>query len=184
MRRLIPLWIILGVTAVSVMVAPLSSAAPIGSQACNLRGSWVANTAETARYIGALNPTTTQIQVTSGALSATFDSGRLTVGAIGLKLTGRKGATRLKQEIDIEAVAPYRVAGSRLALGRGTYKLVYISSVITTSNGATVAVDLPNISTATPPSSVPYSCTPGTLRLRVSAGARGGVTLTMRRDRG
>lgn len=181
MRRLLPLSLLL---AAAVILAPLSSAAPARSQACNLHGSWVASTAETSRYVSALNPTTTDIRVTSGALSATFDRGRLTVGSLGLKLTGRKGATRLKQEIDIEAVAPYRVEGSRLALGRGTYKLIYISSVITTSSGVTVDVDLPNTHTSTPPHSVPYSCTPSALRLRVAVGASGGVTLNMRRDRG
>ena len=167
----------------AVVSAPLSSAASARADACNLRGSWVASTAETTRYVQAINPTTTEIRVTSGALSATFADGRLTVGSIGLKLKGRKGRATIKQEIDIEAVAPYRVAGSRLALGRGTYKLIYISNVIKTSSGVTVNANLPNVNTPTPPSTVAYSCTPSTLRLHVAAGASG-VTLTLRRDRG
>ncbi len=35
-------------------------------------------------------------------MSATFDGGSFTFGSLGLKLKGRKGATRIKQEIDIE----------------------------------------------------------------------------------
>lgn len=165
-----------------VSFAPLSSAAPAGAQACNLRGSWVASNAETNRYLAAINPTTTRIRATSGALSATFTRGTLTVGSIGLQLSGRNSGTRIEQELDIAAVAPYSARGSRLELGRGTYKLVYIRSIIVTSSGTTVPVDLPPQRTATPPSTIPYSCTPSTLRLRVAAGA-GGVMVTFRRDR-
>jgi hypothetical protein len=182
LRSRTSLLLVLAVAIGAVSVAPLSSASTNAAQACNLRGSWVASTAETNRYLRAINPTTTDIRVTSGALSATFHRGTLTVGSLGLRLTGRNSTSRLEQEIDIQAVAPYRVNGGRLALGRGTYKLVYISTVVITSSGITVPVDLPNQRRATPPSSVPYSCTPSTLRLRVAAGA-GGVTLTFRRDR-
>jgi hypothetical protein len=160
---------------------PFSSASSTVPQACNLRGSWVASNAETNRFLSAINPTATSIRATSGALSATFHRGTLTVGSIGLQLVGRKGATKIEQELDIAAVAPYRVSGSRLLLGRGTYKLVYIRSVITTSSGTVVPVNLPPQRRATPPSTLPYSCTPGSLRLRVAAGA-GGVVVTFRRD--
>lgn len=161
-----------------------SSAATVATEACNLRGSWVANTAESTRYMRALNPTTTTITVTSGALSATFDRGSFTFGSLGLKLKGRKGATRIKQEIDIEAVAPYSAAAGRISLGRGTYKLRYISNVITTSNGVTVPVRLPSTSIATPRGGAGYTCTPNTLHLRVPLGGDRGVVLTLQRDRG
>jgi hypothetical protein len=181
LRSRVPLALLAAAIGAALLV-PLSTASSGATTACNLRGSWVASTAETNRYLRAINPTTTEIRATSGALSATFGRGTLTVGSLGLRLTGRKGATTIKQEIDIAAVAPYRVAGSRLALGRGTYKLVYVSSVVVTSRGTVVPLDLPPQRRATPPSSVAYSCTPSTLRLRVAAGAAG-VPITFRRDR-
>ncbi|HET9243626.1 MAG TPA: hypothetical protein VFN99_09280 [Gaiella sp.] len=182
-RSCSPLGLLLVVAIGAAAFVPVSSAGSVAGQACNLRGSWVASTAETNRYLRAINPTTTDVRATSGALSATFDRATLTVGSLGLRLTGRKGATTIKQELDVAAVAPYRVNGGRLALGRGTYKLVYVRSVVITSSGVTVPLDLPAQRRATPPSSVAYSCTPGTLRLRVAAAA-GGVTVAFRRDRG
>lgn len=181
LRSRVPLALLAGAIGAALLV-PLSSAAPETTSACNLRGSWVASAAETNRYLRAINPTTTDIRATSGALSATFGRGTLTVGSLGLRLTGRTGSTTIKQEVDIAAVAPYRVNGSRLALGRGTYKLVYVSSVVVTSSGTVLPLDLPPQRRATPPSSVAYSCTPSTLRLRVAAGVDG-VQITFRRDR-
>ena len=170
-------------TLLAALLASSSTAAPSGAQACNLRGSWVASTAETNRYLRAINPTTTAITVQSGALSATFDRGTFTFGSLGLKLEGRKGQTRLEEEIDIEAVAPYRAAAGQLSLGRGTYKLRYVSVVITTSSGTSTSVRLSNQSVSTTPSAVPYTCTPSALRLRVPVATGGGVTLNLRRDR-
>ena len=183
LRSRAPLVLLIAAALSAVSFVPISAATSNGPEACNLRGSWVASRAETNRYLRAINPTTTDIRVTSGALSATFARGTLTVGSVGLRLIGRNSTSRLEQELDIQAAAPYRVDGARLALGRGTYKLVYISTVVTTSSGVVVPVDLPNQRRATPPTSVPYSCTPSTLRLRVAAGADG-VQLTFRRDRG
>lgn len=181
-RSSLALVLLAGLAAAGLGVSS-AAAEPAASEACNLRGSWIASTAETNRYMQRLNPTTTAITVTSGALSATFDRGTFTFGSLGLKLKGRKGATKIKEEIDLEAVAPYRVAAGRLTLGRGTYKLRYISVVITTSSGVTTPVRLPSQSVATPGNAVPYSCTPSVLRLQVPVGASG-VTLTMQRDRG
>ena len=124
--------------AAIVGVLPVSptAAAPVNATACNLRGSWVANNAETARYVAAINPTTTAITITSGALSATFNSGRLTFGSIGLHLKGVKGSASIKQELDILTKAPYTTAPGQLRLGPGSFKITYISTVIKTSNGA------------------------------------------------
>lgn len=180
-------WLLLALFAALSACLPVSgsSAAPGAAAACSLPGSWVASTAETNRYMQALNPTTTAITVTSGALSATFDRGTFTFGSLGLKLKGRKGAISIKEELDIEAVAPYTAAAGRISLGRGTYKLRYISVVITTSSGTTVPVRLPSTSTATPRGAAAYTCTPSTLRLRVPLGGGDrGVTLTLQRDRG
>ncbi len=183
MRRASILISLLATALGFTLAAQSAGASPASTLACNLRGSWVASTAETDRYLAAINPTATAIHATSGALSASFVRGTLTVGSLGLQLSGRNGATTIDQEIDIAAVAPYRVSGSRLALGKGTFKLVYIRSVIVTSRGITVPVRLPPQRVRTPPSSVAYSCTPRELRLRVAAGASG-VTVTFRRDRG
>ena len=171
--------------ALAGLVAALSVspayAAPAASTSCNLRGSWVANTAETARYVAAINPTTTAITITSGALSATFDRGTFTFGSIGLHLKGRKGGATIKQELDIQTVAPYTTVPGRLVLAAGSFKITYISTVIKTSTGVTVPVRLPNVGNRFPRTSLAYTCTPSVLRLHVPAGAAG-VTLTMRRD--
>ncbi len=162
-----------------------AAAAPLAGQSCNLRGSWVASTAEANRYFQEINPTTTGIKVQSGALSANFAGGKFTFGSLGLKLKGRKGATTIRQEIDMQAVAPYTVHGSQLRLGPGSYKLRYISVVVNTSSGSTIPLRLPNTGVRTAARSFPYSCTQNTLRLRVLAGATGvAVTLTLQRDRG
>jgi hypothetical protein len=174
---------------VSIFVAALvagaaahsnASAAPTSAQACRLGGSWVANRAETARYVAAINPTTTAITITSGALSATFNSGTFTFGSIGLELKGRKGAATIKQELDIQSVAPYTAGASAIALRPGNFKITYISTVIKTSSGVTVPVRLPNLANRSARGSLPYSCTPRVLHLRVPAGG-GNVTLTLRK---
>ncbi len=166
----------------TLVLVPFSAASPSSAQACNLRGSWVANTAVTNQYFQALNPTTGDIHVTSGALSATFARGRFSLGSIGLHLVGTKGQTTIKEEIDLQSEAPYTVRGTSIVLGRGTYKLVYINVVLTT-HGKSKQVNLPTHALSTPGHSLSYSCTPNVLQLHVPVGART-VTLTMRRDRG
>jgi hypothetical protein len=159
-----------------------SRAAPSEPQACNLRGSWVAGTAEANRYMSALSPGATEIRLTSGALTATFTRTTFTLGGVGLHLVGKLGGTTIKEEVDIEGVAPYRVRGSRLALGRGTYKVNYVHATITVQ-GRTKPLRLPSSSVATPGSSVPYSCTPRVLHLTVAPGGTGrGVSLAMQRE--
>ena len=81
-----PIVLALALAAI-VGVLPVSptSAAPANATSCNLHGSWVANNAETARYVAAINPTTSAITVTSGALSATFTGGD--------SRSGRSGST-------------------------------------------------------------------------------------------
>ena len=158
-----------------------AAAAPASGQACRLGGSWVANRAETARYVAAINPTTTAITITSGALSATFHSGTFTFGSIGLELEGRKGAATIKQELDIQSVAPYTARARVIALRPGSFKITYISTVIKTSSGVTVPVRLPNLANRSGRGLLPYSCTPRVLHLRVPAGA-GTVTLTLRKS--
>jgi len=179
-----PIVLALALAAI-VGVLPVSptAAAPVNATSCNLHGSWVANNAETARYVAAINPTTTAITITSGALSATFNSGRFTFGSIGLHLKGVKGGALIKQELDILTKAPYTTAPGQLRLGPGSFKITYISTVIKTSNGVTVPVRLPNAGSRSPRMSLAYSCTPSVLHLHVPAGARG-VTLTLRRDHG
>ncbi len=157
-----------------------ASAAPSRAETCGLGGSWVANQAETARYVAAINPTTTAITITSGALSATFHRGTFTFGSIGLKLKGRKGGATIKQELDIQSVAPYTAQASVIALRPGSFKITYISTVIKTSSGVTVPVRLPNLANRSGRGSLPYSCTARVLHLRVPAGA-GNVTLTLRK---
>ena len=131
----------------------------------------------------ALNPTTTRITVTRGALSATFDRGTFTFGGIGLELMGRKGRTSIKEQVDMEAVAPYRSRGGRIALGEGSYKLQYVSVVLVLAGGISTPVRLPNQSVDTPAQTVPYTCTGRTLRLHVPTPAGGAVTLTLRAER-
>jgi hypothetical protein len=182
MRRSHVTSIVLALAAALVAAfAPFGAATPLRAQACNLRGSWVANNAETQRYVQAINPTTGNIEVTSGALSATFDHGRFHFGSLGLHLVGTKGQTTIKEEIDIEASAPYHVVGRNLALGAGTFKLTYIDVILIT-HGRQAIVHLPNQSTATPRQTLAYSCTPSALHLHVAAGAAG-VTLTLHRER-
>jgi hypothetical protein len=166
----------------ALAVSP-TSAAPAATTSCNLSGSWVANNAETARYVAAINPTTTAISITSGALSATFDHGQFAFGSIGLHLKGSKGGATIKQELDIQTTAPYTTRAGQLRLGPGSFKITYISTVIKTSSGTTVPVRLPNIGNRAPRMSLAYTCTPSLLHLHVPAGAAG-VTLTLRRDRG
>lgn len=179
-----PLVLALAFAAVlgALSVSPTSAATTTGTS-CNLGGSWVASTAETARYVAAINPTTTAITITSGALSATFDRGKFTFGSIGLHLKGRKGAATIKQELDIQTAAPYTTRAGQLRLGPGSFKITYISTVIKTSSGTTVPVRLPAVANRSPRMSLAYTCTPSALHLHVPAGAAG-VTLTLRRDHG
>ncbi len=169
---------------VACFTAEFASATPVVGAACNLRGSWVASTAEANRYLRAANPTASSVTVTSGALSATFNRGVLTFGSLGLKLKVVTPGARLKQELTIESVAPYTASARRLTFGRGTYKLRYISAVVTTSSGITVPLRLPGASANVPASSTTYTCTPNLLNLRVPLANGRGVTLALRRDRG
>ncbi len=171
---------ILAAVVGALSVSP-THAAPAAATSCNLNGSWVANNAETARYVAAINPTTTAITITSGALSATFNRGTFTFGSIGLKLKGRKGGASIKQELDIQSVAPYTARARQIALGPGSFKITYISTVIKTSSGVTVPVRLPNLANRSPRGSLAYTCTASVLHLHVPAGAAG-VTLTLRRS--
>ena len=180
--RIVQLISTTAVAALALGVAS-SSADPTSTQACNLRGSWVASAQEANRYMQALNPTSTAIALTSGSLTATFTRTTFTFGGVGLHLTGQLGRSMLREEVDIDASAPYRVRGSRLALGKGTYKIVYVNAKLT-QNGRTTTLRLPNSSIATPPSSLPYSCTPSVLRLTITPGGTGSrVTLPLRRER-
>jgi hypothetical protein len=179
----------LAAIAVASLVAVLagsvasSHAEPSAPQACNLRGSWVASTSEASRYMAALNPTSSTIELASGSLTATFTRTTFTFGGLSLHLVGKLGRSTLREVVDIEAEAPYHVRGSHVDLGNGTYKIVYISAKLT-RNGRTTTLRLPNSSIATPPSAVPYSCTPRVLHLQVSPGDTGhGVTLALRRTR-
>ena len=112
MRRSMLVFALAASVIAVVALAPVSAASTSSGQACNLRGSWVANTAVTSQYFQALNPTTGDIRVTSGALSATFDRGRFSLGSIGLHLVGTKGQTTIKEEIDLQSEAPYTVRGT------------------------------------------------------------------------
>ena len=176
----------IAVAALAVVLGGLvssSRAEPTRPQACNLRGSWVAGTQEASRYMAALSPGAADIRLTSGALTATFTRTTFTLGGLGLHLVGKLGGTTIKEEVDIEGVSPYRVHGSRLGLGRGSYKVHYVRATITVQ-GRTKPLRLPNSSIATPPSSVPYSCTPRVLQLAVApGGVGGGVSLALRRER-
>ena len=104
-----------------------------------------------------------------------------TFGGIGLKLVGQKGHTTIKEEIDLGATAPYTVHGNTIHLGPGSYKLIHVSTTLTT-NGKTASVRLPNTHVATPGNDVGYNCTPRVLHLEVAAGASS-VTLTLARSR-
>ena len=172
------------VALVASSIAVSASATPVVGVACNLRGSWVASTAEANRYLRAANPTASSVTVTSGALSATFSRGLLTFGSLGLKLKVVTPGARLKQELTIESIAPYTASSRRLSFGRGTYKLRYISAVVTTSSGITVPLRLPGASANVPASSTAYTCTPSVLHLRVPLAGGRGVTPALRRDRG
>jgi len=164
-------------------VVTSSRAQPTDAQACTLRGSWVANTAEADRYMQALNPTSSEIRLTQGSLSATFTRTTFTLGGLSLGLVGKLGQSTLREVVDIEATAPYRVRGNRISLGRGTYKIHYVSAKLT-QRGRTTALRLPNSAIATPASAVPYSCTARVLHLTVAPGGTGrGVSLALQRER-
>ena len=173
------------VAAAGATVASVGSsqASPAASSACNLRGSWVANTAEADRYMSALNPTSSEIHLTSGALSATFTRTTFTFGGLSLHLVGKLGRSTLKEIVDIEGVAPYHVRGAWVELGRGTYKIHYVSAKLI-RNGRTTRLSLPSSSIATPPSAVPYSCTPRELHLTIAPGGSStSVMLALQRER-
>jgi hypothetical protein len=178
----------LAVTLVAVAGATVASvgssrASPAAPSACNLRGSWVANTAEADRYMSELNPTSSEIHLTSGALTATFTRTTFTFGGLSLHLVGRLGRSTLKEVIDIEGVAPYHVRGTRVELGRGTYKIHYVSAKLIRS-GRTTRLRLPSSSIATPPRAVPYSCTPRVLQLTIAPGGSSStVLLALQRER-
>ena len=129
-----------------------------------------------------INPTRSTITVVRGAMSATFDHGQLSYGALSLTLNAVLGTTRLKEVIDILTEAPYRVRGGRLVLGAGSYSLHYISAVLRTRTGATTRVRLPDQHVATGPVSVPIACSGSTLQWTVPLPAGGGVPLTFHRD--
>jgi len=164
-------------------VVASSHAEPSAPSACNLRGSWVASTDEADRYMTALNPTSTDLHLTSGALSATFTRTTFTFGGLSLMLVGRLGRSTLKEEVDIEGVAPFHVRGSHIDLGAGHYKIHYISARLIRA-GRTTQLHLPSSSLATPSSSVAYSCTPRLLHLEVAPGGSSrSVTLALQRER-
>jgi len=171
-------------TAAGLCVAAAVPAAPAAPAACRLAGSWAAGTAEVNRYFRAINPTATQLAVTHGGLTATFDRGKFVFGGLGIGLDAQIGKTKLAQEIDIETAAPYRSAAGRIVLSRGTYRLHYVRAKLTTRQGATRLIQLPDQSATTPGGTVPYSCTRSTLRLRVPVGGTRGVTLTLHRAHG
>jgi len=179
--RRLPILIVVTVSVVAALFAGRSAASPDAAQACNLRGVWTANNAETNRYFQAINPTTGDISVVSGALSVAFTRRQWTFSGIGLKLVGQKGHTTIKEEIDLDATAPYTVHGSTIHLGPGSYKLIHVSTVLI-SNGVSKSIRLPNTSVATPGNDVGYTCTPRVLHLEVAAGASS-VTLTLARSR-
>ena len=175
-----------GAIALAAGAAGVASAATTGATrlaACNLSGSWVADTAETNAYFHRLNSSATRIDATSGSLTATFDHGTFTFGGIGIHLVAQIRTTKIKEEVDIEATSPYRVRGTSISLAAGTYDLTYVQASITV-RGKTKPMRLPNQHVDTPGGSFGYSCTPSRLQLRVPAGAAGTVPLTMRRDRG
>lgn len=130
----------------------------------------------------ALNPTATEIRVVGGSLTVTFDRHTYTFGGLSLMLVGKLGHTTIKEEVDIEATAPYTVRGTRIALGKGTYKLHYVHVKLILP-GATKTIRLPDQALDTPPSSVAYRCTPRTLRLSVPTLSGSGVTLALQRER-
>ncbi|MFN8224216.1 MAG: hypothetical protein U0R50_13330 [Gaiellales bacterium] len=180
-RLLTVLLFTVGLALASGVVATRSHAARDAATACNLRGSWVASHAETNRYFQALNPTTGDISIQSGALVATFTRTQFTFGGIGLVIVGHRGSTTIKEEVDLNATAGYTVRGSTIHLGPGSYKLVHVHTTLTTA-GKTKSISLPTFSLATPGKDVPYSCTPRRLRLTVVAG-RASVPLTLARER-
>lgn len=172
---------------VFVLVAAVCAATPALAaprpSTCNPRGSWVASTAETNRFMQALNPTQTSIMVVRGAMSATFDRGHLSYGSLSLTLTGELGRTRIKEVVDVLTEAPYRVRGRQLVLGAGSYSLHYISVTLYPRGGGSTRVRLPDSHIATRAVSVGITCTSSTLQWTVPLPSGGGVPLTFRRDR-
>jgi hypothetical protein len=169
--------------AAAAAFASSAGATVDSAQACNLRGSWVASNAEANRYMQALSPSTSAITLTRGSLVATFSRNTFTFGGIGLELAGRRGQTKLEEQVDISAVAPYRVVGSRIALGRGSYKLRYVRVVLILAGGVSTPVRLPNQATATPPQTLAYTCAGRTLRLHVPTPSGGTVTISLQAER-
>lgn len=168
-------------TCAVAALAGSASATPARASACNLRGSWVAGTAEANAFFRAINPTASDIKVVSGALSTTFTRRTMGYGGLGITLELKLGQSQLKEVVDIESVSPYTVRGNTLVLGKGSYKLTVHSAKLKTRSGAVVNVPVPNQAIETPGTSVAYSCTPSMLRWRVPLPRPPGTTLTFHR---
>jgi hypothetical protein len=168
--------------ALLALVVPAASAlaAPRAALTCNPHGSWVANTAETNRFFHSVNPTQTTISVQRGALTATFDHGKLTYGALSLTLVGELGTSRIKEVVDMQTIAPYRMRGSKLVLSRGAYTLHVISAVLS-GPGGSKRIRIPDQHHVTKPNSVAIACSATTLRWTVPTGPTRGVSLNFRR---
>jgi len=169
---------------VAIMLAPTAAGSGTRQQACNLRGSWIADTGETERYVrSGFNPggVLTDLRVKRGSLSATFAGGTFTLGGLSIKIVGDSPKPDLKIEeiVDLETVARYRVTGRRIVLSPGTYKVRIVRASIVTPQGSK-PFPAPSMTRPTTATTMPYTCTPGVLRLKVRAGR---TVLDMKFDR-
>lgn len=168
----------------AIMLAPAAAGSSTRQQACNLRGSWIADSGETNRYVrAAFNPggVLSDIRVKRGWLIATFSGRTFTLGGLSLKIVGDSGASRLEIEeiVDLETVAPFRVTGRRIALSAGTYKVRIVRAVLRAPTGSK-PFPASSITRPTTARTMAYTCTPGVLRLKVPAGR---TVLDMKFDR-
>lgn len=190
MSTLVARWM-LGTVLLAVLAAAMLAPPAVGDsteqQACNLRGSWIADSAETSRYVRAsFDPggVMTDLTVKGGPLIATFAGRSFTLGALNLKLTGRSRTPGLKivEIVDLEMIAPYRVAGRRISLSRGTKTVKIVRAYFVTPTGSK-RFPAKNQRVPTIVSTVPYTCTATVLRLKLPVGRTGTTLMDVKFDR-
>lgn len=189
MSTFVKRWLLGALVLAVLAAAPLATTTAASStrqQACNLRGSWIADSGETDRWVRAAflsshRGVITDFHAKRGWLIATFTGRTFTLGALSLKLVADGPSPNLKIEeiVDLETVARYRVTGRRIALSPGTYEVKIVRASLVTPTGSK-PFPAPNITKPTAARTMAYTCTPGVLRLKVPAGR---TVLDMKFDR-
>ncbi len=172
---------------VAIMLAPAADGGSERQQACNLHGSWIADSAETERYVRAFfnsGGVMTDLRVKGGPLIATFAGRTFTLGALNLKLTGDAATPGLKivEIVDLETVQPYRVASRRISLSRGTKTVTIVRAYFVTPTGSK-RFPAKNQKVPVIAGMLPYTCTSTVLRLKLPVGRTGATRMDVKFDR-